>query len=742
MRLNMVQANFRRLFVALTLAVFIGGWLAGCRQETTPAGRTSLSAQPDTPPGEPAPLKNISKTGSTPQTPKSGLRNGETRVAALQNKAPGGNSTRAKTPPAQIAEPPAPTSPAMRLTSKELLQKTAPAGSGPGVVVCEPVAQNARAQIAAFGAGCGRWLHLAVGGHGEFGKTPLWGAVDDARLAMGKPDLRFAPQDAARLARKLGITHAATGRISGDATRCTLTYQLWQVPSRKPVGAPLTATGARQQVVARLPELARQMAARLGAAPRVPATVGADAAQLSLLGQVPWKARKAFALPTSQERPLRLLATRLPLAGVLLMRSWTLDPDDPLWDSTLKSLFAQAGDNTLVIGDVSRKAVRSLALYYSGVLRQRKRFPNNYLLATAVASWHGNREERALQRKAAEQAIRCSPRNPLAWQELGGAISAEAQDLRRGRYISRMTAAELSFVGRLYPQALQAAAQATRLDPEDGAAWLQVCKAAAFNGMSELADAAFQKALRLSPNDADVLAWGLQLYRPKWQGDRNKLVKLVKRVTEDDALFFELHQSAVYALRDTGLASQAQALLMKSVAMLESTVRREPNNAAWRIITGRNWRAKTVTTAARMMWSSANCEPTSGSAPMTPMKSIILARCCTTSAGNSVRPRSSTGAPSPCGPIMQRRSTAWATSPITCGATPPAPRSSIAVPSRWKKTACSTSSWRACCWIADGAPKPGSTPGALSLWAMMNQTMPSTGWVLARHSHEVEPPTK
>lgn len=91
-----------------------------------------------------------------------------------------------------------------------LLQSLPPLDSGPGIAVCEPTVQKSALRLANFGAGCGRWLHLHVGGQGEFGKTPLWGSMDDARRDMNRPDLRFAKADALQLAQKLGATHVAT----------------------------------------------------------------------------------------------------------------------------------------------------------------------------------------------------------------------------------------------------------------------------------------------------------------------------------------------------------------------------------------------------------------------------------------------------------------------------------------------------------------------------------------------------
>src|SRR5205823_4499176 len=110
------------------------------------------------------------------------------------------------------------------------------AASGPGLVVCDPVAVGADAATASFGDGCARWLHFTVAGQGALGKTPSWSARAVIPQLLGRNDARLSLADAAQLSRALGVTHVAVGRISGSAKRCTLTYQLYEVPARKAVG--------------------------------------------------------------------------------------------------------------------------------------------------------------------------------------------------------------------------------------------------------------------------------------------------------------------------------------------------------------------------------------------------------------------------------------------------------------------------------------------------------------------------
>src|SRR5207244_1680942 len=170
-----------------------------------------------------------------------------------------------------------------------LVARLAQLANGPGVLVCEPVARGADAATVDFGAGCARWLHLIVGGQGELRKTPTWTCVQNAQRELKKHDLRLSLEQAAPLHRILGITHVALGEIRGDAHHCRLTYRCWQIPKKRAVGAPITVSGTREEVLAHLPRLAAALARTLGiTAPRVPSGVGETGEEMQTLGSLPW----------------------------------------------------------------------------------------------------------------------------------------------------------------------------------------------------------------------------------------------------------------------------------------------------------------------------------------------------------------------------------------------------------------------------------------------------------------------
>jgi hypothetical protein len=159
--------------------------------------------------------------------------------------------------------------------------------------------------LANFGAGCGRWLHLIIGGQGEFGKTPLWSDFVTTQTGLGRKDLRLTRADLATLSTRpslsFAITHLALGEIRKTAGSVTLTYQWWSLRTRKPSGAPVAVKGTEAVVVAQLPKLAARLCSALGIRdPHVPRGVAESVEDLRALGscpRVPGQGGQRAALP-------------------------------------------------------------------------------------------------------------------------------------------------------------------------------------------------------------------------------------------------------------------------------------------------------------------------------------------------------------------------------------------------------------------------------------------------------------
>jgi tetratricopeptide (TPR) repeat protein len=207
-----------------------------------------------------------------------------------------------------------------------------------------------------------------------------------------------------------------------------------------------------------------------------------------------------------------------------------------------------------------------------------QRFPNNFLLASAQAHWHDAREMRAEERRAAEQAVRCSINNPYAWINLAGTIYNEANQVRQERTYQGLNTQERAFVSGLYAQWQRVAARATTLDARNSEAWLQVSLAAAFSGRgAPAAEAALTKAFALDKANLRAYQWGLQLYQPKW-GATRPVGLLVQQIQADSRLFPLLYDKVNSALHSVGMTGEAQTSVERSIALFQQAARRNPQD--------------------------------------------------------------------------------------------------------------------------------------------------------------------
>ena len=353
-----------------------------------------------------------------------------------------------------------------------------PAPSGPacpGLVVCDPVAAG---DLAAFGVGCGRWLHLMVGGQPALGRTPLLGSLLRARLEMGRTDLCLTPAQARALTAMLGITHVATGELHGTPADCVLTYRLWRVPGLVPVGPPMNLAGSEDQVVAGLPALTCTLAARLGVAhPAVPATVALSPTELGLIGGMSPSSPPSDA----QLGQLAAAAERSPLAGMAVMETEALD-DQGVLNRTVASLMRQASGNALVIAGLADKIPTALRPYAAAVAGLVRQHPRSYLLAEADGMTQAVWGTRAGEWRAAQRAVADAPASPAAWHERALVLSSIAEDLRRGRTAGQLSDAEWAALNPLYEAWEEAEQRATGRDSRYAGAWKGLATAATFTG--------------------------------------------------------------------------------------------------------------------------------------------------------------------------------------------------------------------------------------------------------------------
>ena len=510
----------------------------------------------------------------------SGLRSTPDRPAALPPPPVLFAAVMAPMPPParQVARAPVPPRPAdpSLVARQATLPDAAPAQplpANPGLIVCDPLPGSPA--LAVLGRACGRWLDLTAAGQPELGRTPLWESRERARQEMKRADFALTPAQAVALAGITGVTHAACGTLTGTPARCTLTYGLYAVPSGKPLGPMLVQTGTEPQVVAALPGMARALDVRLGVpAPRVPASVGLSAAELTQAETI----AEEETISDADLLTLSRLSARCPLVGMYYVGTRAAD-DQILLIGMVKTLLRQLPGNTLALSHVGYAQAQALRPYAASTRAWIARYPVSALLAHTEIWEQRVWGTRAGEWNAALRICRDAPGDPEAWLSRSYTLIDIAQDLRQGRFANDLSPADWAVLGRLYAQQEQTALQATALDPKDGHAWLRLAQAATFAGDSFHREGAFQQALALDPNKAEVYAWGLQMYQPKWYDDAASLshiAALAAAVPWDEV---GNATSMAEALDGAGFHTEAAQVLPGYIARQRVLVAKSPASA-------------------------------------------------------------------------------------------------------------------------------------------------------------------
>lgn len=424
-----------------------------------------------------------------------------------------------------------------------LAEAIQPLESGPGLIVCEPVAPAGDPKLAEFGSGCGRWLHLFAAGQGEFGRTPSWVMLGDPWQRLGKTRMGSL-DEAAKIARIKDATHVALGDLRSANGKLTLTYRLWEVATRKALGEPVSLSGTEEELRAGLPSLARQLAIRLGAPqPMVPERVGETVEELRLLGRLPWTPNGNPLRPEDAAQLEKMVAESVepgpsrqapPILGAFyLLMERSVVYDRPRITQLITQLTPVLPENTLLLADLGMLARyygkwEDLHLPIARLQALLKRFPNSSTLNTGAAYYYRVAGTHREGRLAATKAVRASLQSSDAWGVLSDEIKAMALSVRRGRYFNVMTPAEQAFCIACYDEQLKACRRSVRLDPENLGSWMALSVAATFAGEDDEADRSLWVVLKRAPGDYQALWWGTQIYQPKWFDQPEKLKQVLK----------------------------------------------------------------------------------------------------------------------------------------------------------------------------------------------------------------------
>ena len=458
-----------------------------------------------------------------------------------------------------------------------------PLPSGLGIQICEPVATDGDAALADFGSGCGLWLQWAMGFHPELGKTPRWELAGRARNELKMPRLRLSLAQGAGLASILGVTHIAVGQIGGTAEKCLLTYQLYAMPSRKAVGAPIHLSGSLEQVVARLPEAARALLAGLGVhAPRVPTSVGVTPPEMALLGRYGVAADST----TTQADQVQIdaLSQKLPLA-TLLAFGHNPGHNSQGVEIAARRVVEQADGNFLMLGVVATIGA-SHSPDFARVMDEKiaaLKAPNNAVLAYWPLAMARTQAESV---RLARQIVRMAPASSNAWNTLAVHYGQQGESIRLARVFAGLSDGEAQTLVGIYAHWKQAASRATALDPSNPYAWHELAVAATFAGDPERADAALWKQYDLEKSDISFYTWGLEMYQPKWGGDPKNLAKVARLSTTAplplNAGFYNLGSQ----LKKLGFDAEAKIMFDRAILQARDWVRQLPNDSGFHALLG------------------------------------------------------------------------------------------------------------------------------------------------------------
>lgn len=462
-----------------------------------------------------------------------------------------------------------------------------PVESGPGLVVCDPVAApsvQSNGRLDNFGIACGRWLHLVTAGQQQFGRTPSWGSLSRAIAELGRSDLGLDSDQAYKLTSILGATHAAVGTINGTPAHCELSYQLYDLVRHKPVGRTITASGSEEEILRSLPAMAQIMASELEAgSPAVPHQINSTPEEMQMIGSIAWNPDLDQIDDTTIES-LAKLAPRNPVAGLIYMTAASYH-NEVLTEAAARTLFSQLPNNPIPYVQLAQADPIDLVPYKDLIVSDFQHFSKNYLFATADIWLQRDDHNAQAERRAAEQIVRDAPRSPDAWIEFDSTLSNESDDVRLGRWSSLISPSEQTYLDARYAESYHACRTATELDPLYMNAWKRLAQSATFDGQADVADQAFSKAAAMDGDFHHVVDWGLQMYQPKWLDDSNKLQQVASLAASRTYPNTKETLDVYDSLLDAGFDDAAANFLGKYEDSLQAKISANPNDgyAHWHL---------------------------------------------------------------------------------------------------------------------------------------------------------------
>ncbi|MDR3709225.1 MAG: tetratricopeptide repeat protein [Capsulimonadaceae bacterium] len=427
-----------------------------------------------------------------------------------------------------------------------------PAAVGVSFVLAPPIIDGSDQKNISFAVGCWFWLQCAIAQTPGCEQTSIPGEIRAVADFKHIPHWRLPQKDAGDIATMLGACYLATGHLYVSGNRQRLEYVLFNIHGRQ-LGAPVSASGSRDEIVAQLPVLRAKLLslAKIACAPSViPALTSANVAELISASTIPVPADKITLKDLARKNPI-ISCARLWFGGR---------------DEDFVSLFAnQATKHPYLLAIALDKAAwdapaldKHLAELVDGPC-------NSYALLAAAGWRHWNRGDVAGGRLLFERAVKRNPKNSIAWEQLAEALESESQRFRRARTWDKISREESARITPYYPKGIAAARRSVNLALDNVDALHELAVACSFGGLSMTASLSLDKALSLDPENMQCAYWGLEMYQPKWGGTPEAVVRFVRRVKKHSCLYHREFVAAYYALSAVKDDSSDAADLLKNL---------------------------------------------------------------------------------------------------------------------------------------------------------------------------------
>jgi tetratricopeptide (TPR) repeat protein len=390
------------------------------------------------------------------------------------------------------------------------------------VFVAQPqIGAGLLSTLSAFTDGCGNWLEFNLSGQPELGASVLWTEGSRVRVNMKRSNLRLTLSDSDELYMTTGSNIAAYGSVTGTPVNLTLSYQLYSLPNKNPIGRPIAITGSPDKIILELPKLATMMRTELGITTLPPPAVNSvdmNVDQFSACGRVD---EYYYRGSDADDAVITKAAENSVYAACLHMYSNDYASGEVQYDKYVNGhIIARAGGWPAAIGAIAEEDPTALRSYSTVLDASITKYPNNYQLLQARSLFERNIQDYCAAISDATRSLKANPNSSYAWGVLGMSYKIECDHIRNGRYISDMSRSQqVQYMnwGSLW---LGCYEKSVRLDPKDGHLWYRVGDAASAIGTEHEAFGALNEAILLGPRSVkcDAYAEALNLSLPQWYG--------------------------------------------------------------------------------------------------------------------------------------------------------------------------------------------------------------------------------